>query len=132
MVSQQPISREITVSCNDGDRRTQHVVRYYPYLRVDGRDTNTNPWERRGLGDAYCVKTPDGKWDQAFIDKGKARKRAVELSELANKPARIYAVGEDSIFYWEAINNGKEWLMTIPTDEVRNPEEKYGCELGKS
>ena len=99
VVRQFPRSKSIYVECNDGTTKKEHEVKFFPSFRVDGRETTSNAWDRRWLQRLYCVKSPNGKWDKAFIKLDDAKRRAEELSATANKESHIYSTGDDSIYY---------------------------------
>ena len=133
VVRQFPRSKSIYVECNDGTTKTEHEVKFFPSFRVDGRETTANAWDRRWLQGLYCVKSPDGKWDKAFIKLDDARDRAEELSTAADKESHIYSTGEDSKYYWQSFKRSTDakWSVTIPQDEVRDEDLRVGCELRK-
>lgn len=129
IVSQSPLSKIISVECFNGKSRKNHEIGYAPYLKVDGiRVDYNNPWEEMGLSTMYCVKLPNGKWDKAFMDMEDARRRTVKLSIEHKMPVRFYV--SDGNYYWESFQNSAGvWMTSVPTDEVRNKDERRGCEL---
>lgn len=127
VTSQYPRSHEIWVSC----RGTKHELTYWPVFKVDHRDVARSAWEETSLGTAYCVKAADGNWDAAYLDLSDAHDRARALSRESGKPTTFYA--SDSLLYWETrqAEDGR-WVSAAPTDEVKDRDDRRGCELEKN
>lgn len=125
---QNPRTYEISIECFNGKKRKNHRITYFPSLKVDGIQADSDPWERMSLSTVYCVKRPDGEWDLAFMDDDDARKRAVEISKETDQEVRFYS--SDSLYFWITRKTDGAWRM-IPAayDEVEDRDDRRGCEL---
>lgn len=129
--SQHPRWHEIEVECGSAGNTRTHRLEYWPKFTVDGKSVSDSAWDDTWLSKAYCVKRPDGAWDMAYIELGDAHDRAQALSAEVGHPIRFYAA--DSLVFWESHQaEDGTWATGAPLDEVRERDERRGCELEKS
>ena len=83
VTSQYPGLFQIEVLCN-GQR--SHTITYKPSFEVDGNHVEFTWLER-----AYCIKLPDGKWEQSYLHFREAANSAEALSNKFQTPILIYS-----------------------------------------
>jgi len=117
--NQYPRFFEIEVLCN-GSR--SHSIEYKPSFAVDGKHVQFT-W----LDKAYCVKLPNGEWENAYLDFDKAGKSALELSNSLQAPTKIYAANNYDVGETQ-MNEEGVWELSSYIESATN-DNRQGCEL---
>lgn len=125
------IFKQIDVVCIDGSATKKHKLQYWPEFTVDGRPAAKDPWQATWLSEVYCVLDEGARWEMAFLKATDAIQYALKRSERVGEPSFIYS--SNSLIYWQTKQNDQGvWAHTTPPQEVRNRDERFGCELEKS